>query len=1141
MKSDGAVACWGWNDNGQANAPAGTFQRMVVSVGGSHTCGLKSDGTLACWGRNGNGQTNAPAGAFTQVSAGHDHTCGVESDGAVACWGLNDYYGQATPPAGAFTQVSAGDDHTCGVESDGAVACWGRDSWGQTTPPAGAFTQISAGSSHTCGLKSNGAVACWGYNDNGQVTPPAGTFTQLSAGSYHNCGLKSDGAVACWGWNKYGQATPPAGAFTQVSAGFAHTCGLKDDGTVVCWGDNKDGFTTPPAGSFTQVSAGVSHTCGVKSDGAVACWGNNNSGQSGTQLLWDTTGTGSGSVSRSPEGIFSCKLLAFWLDNYECVTYPPLAATTVELTATPEAGSSFAGWSGDCTNLTGACMVTMDTQRRVVAIFNRPNSFFLLKMTKTGTGTVSSNPAGITCGIDCTESYLGGTVVTLTATPAPGFIFTGWSGDADCADGRVAVIAARTCMATFNPSSVTYTLAVTKAGAGVGTVTSTPVGLDCGAYCSEAHTSGTVVTLTATPATGSTFAGWSGDADCADGQVTLSAAKTCTAAFNLTSIVKTPYDFDGDGKADILWRDAATEFSSGQNRIYLMNGANLVTDIVVNTVADLNWKVVGVGDFNGDGKADILWRHATTGQNRMYLMNGATLITDTVVNTVADLNWKVVGVGDFNGDGKADILWRHATSGQNWMYLMNGATLVTNKGVNTVADLNLQVVGVGDFDGDGKADILWRHATTGLNRMYLMNGATLVTNKVVNTVADLNWKVVGVGDFNGDGKADILWRHATTGQNWMYLMNGATLVTNKGVNTVADLNWKVAEAADFDGDGKADILWRHATTGQYRMYLMNGATLVTNKVVNTVAETIAGRLWHNDSTLDYRNSTQIAFPSGAAPVYVTTNEYAKPWPDGSQYVIDERNVYNHYTDVTVVDTATRATRYQLRVPNYLRTVKPSPVNKKLVIATWGKDSISAAEYIVLDLATGEILYRVSTAGVSVNWLPDGRYMLITTDGRITASEVGGAGQALGQLALPAGHEVMAFWVNRQGTQMALLVWHPSGIADIYDSDLWVARLDGSQLERLTQTRMTHYANWSPDGKYIAFDVDTGHFCNTLGCMGICESLVCAAHLTQCARVAGIERRHPVQREGSRRSPGHAGLPLAGVDRLNPRRRGSAPA
>ncbi len=426
--------------------------------------------------------------------------------------------------------------------------------WAEDTPPPGVRpTTLSAGGLHTCGLKSDGTVACWGNNDYGQAIPPAGTFTQVSAGSDQTCGLKSDGTVACWGYNVFGQATPPPGTFTQLSAGFHHTCGVKGDGTVACWGDNKDG-------------------------------------QSGTQLLTGTGGTGSGSIRRSPEGVFSCKNSPSpFVDIYwNCITYPPLAATTVELTAIPEAGSSFAGWVGDCTNLTGTCIVTMDTDRSVAAIFNYPDSLFILKVTKTGTGTVSSNPAGITCGIDCTESYLSGTVVTLTATPAPGFIFMGWSGDADCADGQVTMIAARTCTATFNPSSVTYTLAVTKAGAGAGTVTSTPAGINCGADCSEAYTTGTAVTLTATPATGSTFAGWSGQADCTDGQVILSAARTCTATFNLISIVKTPHDFNGDGKADILWRHAAT----GQNSMYLMNGATLVTDIVVNTVADLNWQIV---------------------------------------------------------------------------------------------------------------------------------------------------------------------------------------------------------------------------------------------------------------------------------------------------------------------------------------------------------------------------------------------------------------------------------------------------------------------------------------------------------------------------------------------------------------------
>jgi hypothetical protein len=67
----------------------------------------------------------------------------------------------------------------------------------------------------------------------------------------------------------------------------------------------------------------------------------------------------------------------------------------------------------------------------------------------TGTGSVTSSPAGIDCGLDCTESYLTGTVVVLTATPAAGSTFSGWSGNADCTDGTVTMTAARTCKATF--------------------------------------------------------------------------------------------------------------------------------------------------------------------------------------------------------------------------------------------------------------------------------------------------------------------------------------------------------------------------------------------------------------------------------------------------------------------------------------------------------------------------------------------------------------------------------------------------------------------------------------------------------------------------------------------------------------------
>jgi hypothetical protein len=152
----------------------------TVSAGGNYTCGLRTDGTLACWGDNSEGQATPPAGTFSQISAGSRHTCGVRTDGTLACWGYN-YYGQATPPAGTFSQVSAGYGHTCGLRTDGTLACWGYNYYGQATPPAGTFSQISAGWGHTCGVRTDGTLACWGYNGDRRATPPAGTIVIVKA------------------------------------------------------------------------------------------------------------------------------------------------------------------------------------------------------------------------------------------------------------------------------------------------------------------------------------------------------------------------------------------------------------------------------------------------------------------------------------------------------------------------------------------------------------------------------------------------------------------------------------------------------------------------------------------------------------------------------------------------------------------------------------------------------------------------------------------------------------------------------------------------------------------------------------------------------------------------------------------------
>lgn len=152
-----------------------------------------------------------------------------------------------------------------------------------------------------------------------------------------------------------------------------------------------------------------------------------------------------------------------------------------------------------------------------------------------GSGTVTSLPSGISCGSDCTSRYSGNSTVRLTASPASGSVFAGWSGSCSgtSATTSIVITARSSCTATFNLAATRATLTVSKAGTGTGAVTSAPAGINCGATCSAAYATNTSVTLTAAAAAGSSFSGWSGSCSgtAASSSVVLSASKTCVATF----------------------------------------------------------------------------------------------------------------------------------------------------------------------------------------------------------------------------------------------------------------------------------------------------------------------------------------------------------------------------------------------------------------------------------------------------------------------------------------------------------------------------------------------------------------------------------------------------------------------------------
>jgi hypothetical protein len=214
------------------------------------------------------------------------------------------------------------------------------------------------------------------------------------------------------------------------------------------------------------------------------------------QLAVTIEGVGTGRVDSDLPGI-------------EC---PPACSIAWEggsvltLTATPGAGSRFAGWSGACAGAV-ACALRMDAPGSVVARFAVPVAVAVRIVSRGGTGSVVSEPPGLECADACTAEFDSGQVVGFRALPDPGSRFLGWGGA--CA-GRgicsLTVAPGQTLTAAFGRAS--FLVSVRRTGAG--RVTSRPAGISCGSRCAVPFRAGTAVRLAAKPARGWRFAGWSG-------------------------------------------------------------------------------------------------------------------------------------------------------------------------------------------------------------------------------------------------------------------------------------------------------------------------------------------------------------------------------------------------------------------------------------------------------------------------------------------------------------------------------------------------------------------------------------------------------------------------------------------------------
>ena len=364
-------------------------------------------------------------------------------------------------------------------------------------------------------------------------------------------------------------------------------------------------------------------------------------------------------------------------------------------------------------------------------------------------------------------------------------------------------------------------------------------------------------------------------------------------------------DFNGDGRLDVAligpsgWASMPVAFSNG-------NGTFNVTNMPIANFAA--WAAtanahVFVGDFNGDGKADV----AIIGPSGWATMpvafsngTGTFTVTNTPIATfaawAATPNAKVL-VGDFNGDGKTDVA---LIGPSGWASMPvafsngNGTFTVTNMPIASfagwAATTGAQPL-VGDFNGDGRADV----ALTGPSGWATLpvafsngNGSFTVTNIPIANFA--SWAATAgakplLGDFNGDGKPDV----ALTGPSgWATLPvafsngNGSFNVTNTPIASFA--GWAATTNAkplvgDFNGDGRADV----ALTGPsgwaslpVAFSLGNGSFNVSNQPIASFAgwaATANAKPLVGDFNGDGRADVALTGPSGWATLPVAFSTY----------------------------------------------------------------------------------------------------------------------------------------------------------------------------------------------------------------------------------------------------------------------------
>jgi len=271
---------------------------------------------------------------------------------------------------------------------------------------------------------------------------------------------------------------------------------------------------------------------------------------------------------------------------------------------------------------------------------------------------------------------------------------------------------------------------------------------------------------------------------------TRAAAHLTNATVTKLSIVPTFPDFNNDGHTDLILQNPTT----GEIGSWYQHGPRQNGGALFSLTPPTDFALVGVGDFSANGANTLVLQSRTTNKIALWYTggtNGTTISGGVFVSQTPAVGWKIVGVGDFNADGKSDLVFQHQTSGQIAIWFMDGSLYAGGVLLPSAPAAGWQVVGVGDLHADGFSGLVFQNQTSGQIAFWTMHGTTLTGSAILPNVPGSGWKVVGVGDYSGDGSADLVFQNQTTNQGMIWFLGSGALVGSAPLSIVPPSGWKI--------------------------------------------------------------------------------------------------------------------------------------------------------------------------------------------------------------------------------------------------------------------------------------------------------------------------------------------------------------